>query len=127
MFLTFLKSKLGVQVIIGFVFLVAVIGGYLYVQNLKNQLSEAENNVALIAREFETVYSEYEHLEVEYGEQSKQHMYAMQILKDQHLQELRFREKIVKIKTEIENVKEEDDGDLSNVLRATLNALRVLD
>jgi len=131
---SFISSDLGKKVIGIGAIIIVVVGFSFYITSLKSDIQdeinlrkEAENNVVLISREYEILNSSYEQLEVDYVEQAQYNMIAMQILKDLHVKEIRFREKITKIKTEIKNVEPNEDGEISNILNDTLNALRLLD
>ena len=111
-----------------------IIGVMFYIKLLKGNLQDeidarknAENDVVLISREYELLYKTNSQLEFEYKEQAKFNIIAIQVMKDFHVKELRFREKVTKIKTEIKNVEPNEDGKISKILNDTLYALRLLD
>ncbi len=115
----------GVLIVIGIIFYIKILKSDL--QNEIDARKSAENDVVLISREYELLYKTNSQLELEYAEQAKFNMIAIQVMKDQHVKELKFRERVTQIKTEIKNVEPNEDGKISNILANTLNALRLLD
>ncbi len=115
----------GVLIVIGIMFYIKILKSDL--QNEIDARKSAENDVVLISREYELLYKTNSQLELEYAEQAKFNMIAIQVMKDQHVKELKFRERVTQIKTEIKNVEPNEDGKISNILANTLNALRLLD
>ncbi len=131
---TFILSNINKKTI-GIAGIVLVILGTLfYIKLLKGDIQDeidarknAENDVVLISREYELLYQSNSQLEFEYAEQARYNIIAIQVMKDHHAKEIKFRERITKIKTEIKNVEPNEDGEISNILNSTLNALRLLD
>lgn len=130
----FFKTDFGKQVVGGIGVVLLILSGWWYVNSIKgerddalNAQKDAENNVVLISREFELLYETHSSLENEFVEQGKYHKYSINLLNEIHSKDLEQMERITIIKTEIKNVKDEDDGEISNVLNATLDAIGLLD
>ena len=130
----FFKTDLGKQILGGGLIVLVIVVVSIYIKMLKGDIQDeiearkdAENNVVLISREFELLYQTHSSLEQDYSEQQKFHKYSIELLNEQHLKDLRLITQVTKIKTEIENVTDENDGAIAPILNTTLDAIRLLD
>jgi len=131
---SFFKTDLGKQILGGIGIALTALVVMLYINNIKGERDnaiedkkEAENNVVLISREFELLYNIHTSLEKDYSEQQKYHEYSINLLNEQHLKDLKLITQVTKIKTEIENVTDENDGAIAPILSTTLDAIGLLD
>jgi len=86
---------------------------------------KAEKDTILIDREFNTLSSSHKKLTKKYDEQGEYHVFSVNLLNKEHEKEITRIIAITKIKQEIENVKVEDDGNISAILNYTLDSLRL--
>ena len=109
---------------------VSILGYIWYITyQLDNALvgkKQAEDNIILVTNEFDTLHTKHTNLEVDYKKQTRYHKQSIAILKLKHAKDIQQERDVTKIKTEILNVKSEEDGDISIILSDTLNALRLL-
>ena len=133
-FVSFIKTDLGKKVL-GGVAIALVLGAVtLYIKILNGRIEDAldgkkqaENNIILVTKEFDILYSRHTNLEADYDEQKEYHAYSIKLLNARHKKDLIQVKNITKIKTEIANVKAEDDGEVSTILNNTLDSIRLLD
>ena len=129
---SFFKTDLGKKVGYGAVIGIAVGGALLYVSILKGEIKDekelrkmAENNVVLLAKDFNLLHDKHANLVNEYELQGRHHKYAIDLLNEKHKKDVERVVLTTKIKEDIKNVKDEDDGEIANVLSDTLDALRL--
>ena len=122
-------GKASIKYIIGGV-VVAVLVGYIFVQGLRLDgaivdKKEAENNVMLVNAEFDRLYTKQEKLEDDMEDQKKYHKFEVDLINKRHVIELDRAVIAAGIRGGLVNVNEEDDGNVSNILNDTLDALRL--
>jgi hypothetical protein len=98
---------------------------YKYNDSLKEDLKTSKINTAMVAKEFYDLHDGHEVLKVQYDDQEQYYKESIELLNINHKEEIVRATKITSIKTRIEDVKDEDDGNISNILSNTLDALRL--
>lgn len=104
-----------------------LIGFGIYIEHLKANLKQAEANTMLVVREFDTLYNTHNKLVINYDVQTKLHKDSIILIKQKHKAQVQQLKIVIKIKTEIANVKDKDDGFIAPILSSTIDALRLLD
>ena len=108
------------------VFLSAIGYHYWVVTDYEEELKHSENVVAIVTNEYERALLLVEHNAEELDKFKKRQAVVMNVLKEKHMADLKRLQDIQKILEGTRNVKDEDDGNVSNVIRSTLDGLRVL-
>lgn len=124
----FLKGKLSVIAIVVVLLLTTAIGlQHFKIKILKKDLSDQENVVAILTNEYEEALTVAEHNRLELDKAELEHNRTIYILNEKHKEDLERVKATSVILERTTNVDEEDDGNVSNILRSTLDALRVLE
>ena len=108
--------------------LVVLIYWYILQTRLENALEAkqyAEDNVVLVTTEFDRLYDRYGELTSVYDKEVASNAQTVNRLNVLHAKELERVIATTTIKTKIKDVKDEDDGNVSNILSTTLDALRL--
>ncbi len=116
--------------IIGIGVLVASVLGYWWyltssLDSAREAQKYAEDNVILVTYEFDRLYGAHTKLIGDAEKQVELHKASVVALKKAQKVELARAIKLAEIRGRINNVREEDDGNVSRVLSDTLDALRL--
>ena len=130
MIISFFGSSTGK--IVAYAVGIAILLGYIFILkgNLETAIEEkkyAEDNVVLVTREFDRVLGAHDMLVVDRQKDKEFFEFSTSVLVEKHQKDLA--EVIAKttIIEGIKNANDKDDGNISNVLNSTLDALRMLD
>lgn len=124
----FLKSTSMKYLSAGAAVLVILIYWYILEERLQTAIEAkqyAEDNVVLVTREFDNVLKRYGELEISLATQEEYYKDSIEALEESHAEAIEDAVKIATIKDRIEGVTDEEDGNVSNVLSSTLDALRM--
>jgi len=104
-------------VIIGF--------GYYYISSLKEERNEALSAINSITKEFNDLYDADERLKKDFKEKEAYYKHSIDVLNKKHDNEMKRLKVSLSIKRKVENVKDEDDGDVAPILNDVLDSLRM--
>ena len=120
-----LKSKM-----LSVILIVALAGGVWYhyykTNDLEEDLAISQNTVAILANEYEQAISTAQHNADMIVVNDAKHKDTLVILRSKYETDIQVLEDINTILEGTRHVDEKDDGNVSNVMRGTLDALRML-
>ncbi len=123
--LDFLKSK-----VLSILLIAALaIGGWYHfykVNDLEEDVAIGQTTIAILANEYEQSVITAKHNADMVLVKDKEHKDTLIILRDKHDSDMKRLQDINDILERTRHVDEKDDGNVSNVMRSTLDAIRVL-
>lgn len=123
--LSYLKGNV-TSIVMAILLGLAVWYHYYKVNDLEEDLLIGQNTIAILANEYEQSVATAKHNAEMVVIQSKEHKEVLIVIKDKYQEDLERLQDINIILEGTRHVNEEDDGNVSNVMRSTLDALRVL-